>query len=112
MATHIARDLGIEPTALRRWVSQKREVVLDMRANRPIRSEAATEVERLQRELQRNATERDIVKKSARLLCKELRLKYGFIARHRSVWPTRTMCRVIAESHSGQGITVQHELAR
>ncbi len=28
-------------------------------------------------------------------------MKYGFIARHRSVWPTRTMCRVLAVSHSG-----------
>ena len=28
-------------------------------------------------------------------------MKYGFIARHRSVWPTRTMCRVMAVSHSG-----------
>ena len=28
-------------------------------------------------------------------------MKYGFIARHRSVWSTRTMCRVLAVSHSG-----------
>ena len=28
-------------------------------------------------------------------------MKYGFIARHRSVWPTRTMCRVLGVSSSG-----------
>lgn len=28
-------------------------------------------------------------------------MKYAFIARHRSVWPTRIMCRVMAVSHSG-----------
>lgn len=28
-------------------------------------------------------------------------MKYGFIARHRSVWPTRTMCRVLGVSASG-----------
>jgi len=28
-------------------------------------------------------------------------VKYGFIARHRSVWPTRTMCRVMEVSPSG-----------
>lgn len=28
-------------------------------------------------------------------------MKYAFIARHRSVWPTRMMCRVMAVSHSG-----------
>jgi putative transposase len=28
-------------------------------------------------------------------------VKYAFIARHRSVWPTRTMCRVLGVSASG-----------
>ena len=28
-------------------------------------------------------------------------MKYGFIARHRRVWPTRTMCRVLGVSASG-----------
>jgi transposase len=51
--THIARDLGIDAGVLRRWVTQERGGVLDLRANRPLRSEAATEVERLQRELRR-----------------------------------------------------------
>jgi len=66
MVTHIARDLGIEASVLRRWVNQdsEGEGVLDMRPNRPIRSEAATEVERLQRELRRVTMERDILKKA------------------------------------------------
>lgn len=62
--THIARDLGIQTSVLRRWVNQEREGVLDRRANRPLRSEAATEVERLQRKLRRVTTERDILKKA------------------------------------------------
>lgn len=28
-------------------------------------------------------------------------MKYGFIARHRAIWPTRTMCRVLGVSASG-----------
>jgi len=28
-------------------------------------------------------------------------VRYGFIARHRTVWPTRAMCRVMEVSHSG-----------
>ena len=60
--THIARDLGIDTGVLRRWVTQERSRVLDLRAKRPLRSEAATEVERLQRELRRVTTERDILK--------------------------------------------------
>lgn len=28
-------------------------------------------------------------------------MKYGFIARHRTVWPTRPMCTVLGVSRSG-----------
>jgi len=28
-------------------------------------------------------------------------VRYGFVARHRSVWPVRTMCRLLDVSHSG-----------
>ncbi|MEY4597822.1 MAG: hypothetical protein RLZZ445_619, partial [Pseudomonadota bacterium] len=28
-------------------------------------------------------------------------MKYGFIARHRTVWPTRPMCMVLGVSRSG-----------
>lgn len=63
MVTHIARDPGVEASVLRPWVNQEREGVLDMRPNRPIRSEAATEIERLHRELRRVTMERDILKK-------------------------------------------------
>lgn len=62
--THIARDLGIEQSILRRWVDQERGGVLNMRPSRPIRSEAASEVERLQRELRRVTMERDILEKA------------------------------------------------
>jgi transposase len=62
--THIARDLGIAQSVLRRWVSQEHGGVLDMRPNKPLRSESASEVERLQRELGRVTTERDILKKA------------------------------------------------
>ena len=64
MVTHIARDLGIEQSVLRRWVSQEQGGVMNMRANKPLRSESASEVERLQRELRRVTTERDLLKKA------------------------------------------------
>lgn len=66
MVTHIARDLGIDQSVLRRWVSQEQGGVMDMRANKPLRSESASEVERLQRELRRVTTERDILKNGHR----------------------------------------------
>ena len=69
--THIARDLGIEQSVLRRWVDQERGGVLDIRPSRPIRSEAAGEVERLQRELCRVTMERDILKKALGYFAKD-----------------------------------------
>ena len=69
--TQIALDLGIEASVLRRWVTQERGGVLDLRPNRPLRSEAATEVERLQRELRRVTTERDILKKALSYFAKD-----------------------------------------
>jgi transposase len=69
--THIARDLGIQTSVLRWWVTQERGGVLDLRPNRPLRSEAATEVERLQRELRRVTTERDILKKALGYFAKD-----------------------------------------
>ena len=69
--THIARDPGIEASVPRRWVTQERGGVLDLRPNRPLRSEAATEVERLQRELRRVTTERDILKKALGYFAKD-----------------------------------------
>ena len=68
MVTHIARDPGIEQSVLRRWVSQELGGVMDMRTNMPLRSESASEVERLQRELRRVTTERDILKKRSATL--------------------------------------------
>lgn len=69
--THIARDLGIDAGVLRRWVAQERGAVMDLRASRPLRSEAATEIERLQRELRRVSMERDILKKALGYFAKD-----------------------------------------
>ena len=69
--TSIARDLGIQTSVLRRWVIQERGGVLDLRPNRPLRSEAAADVERLQRELRRVTTERDILKKALGYFAKD-----------------------------------------
>ena len=65
---------------------------LEIRANFP---------ERWCRELAEVKTERDILKKSAWQLLGRLQVTYRFIARHRTVWPTRTMCRVLGVSTSG-----------
>lgn len=62
---------GYSDQRAQRWVTQERGGVLDLRPNRPLRSEAATEVERLQRELRRVTTERDILKKALGYFAKD-----------------------------------------
>jgi hypothetical protein len=36
-------------------------------------------------------------------------VRYGFIARHRSIWPVRMMCRLLSVSHGGfhDGLSVR-----
>jgi putative transposase len=66
-----------------------------------VKNAQTQEIERLKRELVRVKMERDIIKKSARLLRERPIVKYGFIARHRTVWAVRVMCRVMTVSASG-----------
>lgn len=89
--THIARDLGIEQSVLRRWVGQQHGGVLDMRPNKPLRTESASERAPATRAAPGHDGARRL-KKSARLLCKEPAVTYAFIVRHRGIWPTRVMC--------------------
>ena len=53
---------------LRRWVSQEHGVVLDMRPNKPLRSESPSEVEQFQRELRLVTMERDTLQKRSATL--------------------------------------------
>lgn len=62
VVTQIARDLGIGENLLRRWVRLVRDGGLEMDASKPVRADALSEVQRLQRELRRVTMERDILK--------------------------------------------------
>lgn len=66
--THIVRDLSIETSVLKRWVTQELGGVLDLRPNLPLRSEVASAMERSQRELRRVTTERGILKRRSTTL--------------------------------------------
>ena len=58
------------------------------------------EYERMRRELAKVKT-RDILKKGARLIRSRPQVKYGFIDKYQTIWPTRTMCRLLGVSSSG-----------
>ncbi len=71
VVTHVASNLGIDQSVLRRWVQQERGGALEMNSAKPLRSEMASELERVQRELRRVTMERDILKKALGYFAKD-----------------------------------------
>lgn len=64
--------LGIGENLLHRWVRLARDGALEMDANKPLRAEAISEVQRLRRELGRVTMERDIPKEALGYFAKDL----------------------------------------
>jgi hypothetical protein len=56
------------------------------------------EIERLRREFAKLKAERNILKKAA---ARGSRHEFGFIAKHRSVWPVAWLCEALGVSRSG-----------
>ena len=81
-------------SVLRRWIKELDSGAAGKVTELSSKNEQSQEIERLKRELARVKIERDIKKKSARRFREESIVKYGLIARHRTVWPVRVMCRV------------------
>ena len=71
VVTQVARNIGVDQTVLRRWVQLERDGVMEMKPSKPLRSDAAAELERVQRELRRVTMERDILKKATAFFAAE-----------------------------------------
>ncbi|MGH8572910.1 MAG: IS3 family transposase [Gammaproteobacteria bacterium] len=97
----VAAELGIHPTLLRKWSEQFESGAWETKPGTALKSGQTQELERLRRELNRVKTERDILKKAPGLLREGTLVRYGFMARHRSIWPVRVMCRMLEVSHAG-----------
>lgn len=61
--SQVARDLGLDPSALRRWMTQMQGGVWGPAPGQPLKSAQQQEIEALRRELARVKAERDILKK-------------------------------------------------
>ena len=64
----IAQDLGVDPSVLRRWVTQMRGGTWEPTAGKPLKQQ---EIEQLRRELAKVKTERDILKKAVGYFAKD-----------------------------------------
>jgi len=99
-ASQVARDLGIGPNIVSRWV---REFGADKKEAFPGRGQMKpddAEVARLKRELARTKAERDILKSHC-LLHEGADMKFGFVAKHRDVWPIRRLCEALGVTCAG-----------
>ncbi|WP_295691596.1 IS3 family transposase [uncultured Maricaulis sp.] len=96
-----ARDLDLHQTVLRRWITQYRDQPAGAFPGQGKLTPADDEVRRLKREVARLKAERDILKKGRGLLRQGPAVMFGFIAKHRGIWPVSWMCGALGVSRSG-----------
>ena len=68
---------------------------------RPDEARAGPEIAQLKREVIKLKAERDILKKAAAYFAKELTVKFGFVAKHRGIWPAGWLCEALGVSRGG-----------
>ena len=96
-----ARDLDVHENVLRKWV---REQAADPQQAFPGHGQMKPEqleIDRLRREVAKLKAERDILKKAAAYFAREVDMKFGFIAKHRAIWPVAWLCEALDVSRSG-----------
>lgn len=90
------RDLGVHENVLRKWV---KEFGFDAAQSFPGHGQMKPEqleIERLRREVNKLKAERDIL-----ILREGSDMKFGFIAKHRGIWPVAWLCEAMGVSRSG-----------
>lgn len=98
----VARSLEMSVKTLANWVYRARKgQALPGRAAAHAVSDEQAELSRLRQENARLKMERDILKKSGRVLCQGVDVRYAWIEQHRRRWPAALMCRLLGVSRSG-----------
>ncbi|HGM6418304.1 TPA: IS3 family transposase [Stenotrophomonas maltophilia] len=95
----VSTRIGIPKHTLYEWVHKARKA--SPSAGGVVDRGDAAEVRRLKAELKRVTEERDIPKKSRRVLCQGVRAKYAFMRAHVREFRLVAMCRVLGVHRSG-----------
>lgn len=89
--------MGVSPHGLYVWVKRYGKSAQQREQD----SAEAVELQRLRAEVKRLTEKRDILKKSRRVLCQGVRLKYAFIKQHLTQYSVRRLCEVLQVHLSG-----------
>src|SRR6185312_13707238 len=99
-AAQAARDLDVHENVLRKWVKEFGSDPVQAFPGHGQMKPEQLEIERLRREVNKLKAERDILK--CRCLFREgSDMKFGFIAKHRGIWPVAWLCEAMGVSRSG-----------
>ncbi|HEX7564376.1 MAG TPA: IS3 family transposase [Bradyrhizobium sp.] len=96
-----SKDLGVHPTQLRSWVKQLADDPQQAFPGHGQMKPEQLEIAQLKREVAKLKAERDILKKGRGLLREGIDVKFGFVAKHRGVWPADWLCEALGVSRGG-----------
>ena len=93
-------DLGVHQSQLRSWVKALAGDPQQAFPGQGQMKPEQLEIAQLKREVIRLKAERDILKKP-RPIREGIDVKFGFIAKHRGIWPTRWLCEALVSRGVG-----------
>ncbi|MDY0074237.1 MAG: IS3 family transposase [Thauera sp.] len=96
-----ARDLDVHENVLRKWVRLQRQDGPEAFPGQGQMKTADAEIARLRKEVAKLKMERDILKKGRGLLREGVDVRFGFVAKHRGIWPVNLMCEALGVSRGG-----------
>jgi putative transposase len=96
-----SQDLGVHTSQLRSWVKKLTDDPQHAFPGQGQMKPDQLEIARLKREVTKLKAERDILKKCRSLLREGIDVKFGFIAKHRGIWPANWMCEALGVSRGG-----------
>ncbi|MGH8513364.1 MAG: IS3 family transposase [Gammaproteobacteria bacterium] len=96
-----SQDLGVHTSQLRDWVKKLADDPQHAFPGQGQMKPEQLEIAQLKREVTKLKAERDILKKGRGLLREGIDVKFGFIAKHRGIWPANWMCEALGVSRGG-----------
>src|ERR1700722_18349193 len=96
-----SQDLSVHESQRRSWVKAQADDPQHAFPGQGQMKPEQLEIAQLKREVIKLKAERDILKKAAAYFAKESDVKFGFIAKHRGIWPAGWLCGALGVSRGG-----------